>query len=232
MAAAGAAVETGKQEVLGTGNEDADAALGALGITGEVRPWDGQVSDAINKGDESPILLAISDYPNDPHYYSALAVAQLSKGKGIYAVKTFKQAEDLTKAARKGQTDAATAADKMQTRDILPLLEQSIKHQNEDGTTEDGKISVLSNYCSGVRHMKDRYSETYWETRAKTKVNIDCEQYRQEGRIDHRARALSAADQDRPQQVRRTVVEWAGGRWPPAGRPPDLMRPEEPWQCL
>ena len=176
--AAGAAVETVKQELVGTGNEDADAALSAVGITGEVRPWDKQVSEAIKTGDESSILLAITDCPNDPHYYNALAVVQLSKGKSVDAIKTFKEAEDLTKAAKKNLPDAAAAADKYQARDILPLLEQAIKHQNENGATEDGKISVLSTYCSGVRHMKDVYSDTYWESRARTKMNIDCEQYR------------------------------------------------------
>ncbi|HOU24077.1 MAG TPA: hypothetical protein PKW05_08395 [Anaerolineae bacterium] len=176
--AAGAAVQTGKQELLGTGNEDADAALSAVGITGEVRPWDGQVSDAVNKGDESSILLAITDYPNDPHYYNALAVVQLAKGNGIDAMKNFEQAKTLSKGAKKGQSDAVTAADKMQTRDILPLLEQAIQHQSENGATDAGKTSLLSTYCSGVRHMQDKYSDSYWSSRAKTKMNLDCEQYR------------------------------------------------------
>ena len=176
--AAGAAAQTGKQELLGTGNEDADAALSALGVTGEVRPWDSQVSDAINKGDESSILLAITDYPNDPHYYNALAVLQLAKGKGMDAIKSFEQAQALGKAAKKGQTDAEAAADKMQTRDILPLLEQAIQHQTENGTTADGKMTLLSTYCNAVRHMKDTYYDTYWETRAKTKLSTDCELYR------------------------------------------------------
>lgn len=176
--AAGAAVQTGKQELLGTGNEDADAALSAVGITGEVRPWDGQVSDAVNKGDEATIALAITDYPNDPHYQNALAVVRMSKGDSAGAINALAAAENLCKAAKKGSPDATAAADKMHTRDILPLLEQAIQHQAENGTTADGKISLLSSYCGGVRHMRDKYSDNYWATRAKTKMNIDCEQYR------------------------------------------------------
>ncbi|OQB26004.1 MAG: hypothetical protein BWY10_02353 [Chloroflexi bacterium ADurb.Bin180] len=169
--AAGAAVQTGKQELLGTGNEDADAALSALGITGEVRPWDSEVTGALKTGDETKINEAIVLNPDDHHYRNALGVLQLIRGDDINAKNAFTAGTEAYQRSNPKHT-AETANPKL-IRDRLSLINQAIANQGTNGSTPAGQAMVRNYYCTNARTLKTQYGDAYWLD----KTSIDCARY-------------------------------------------------------
>lgn len=163
--AARAAVEVGKRELTGsTGDDDADAALGIPGLTGEIRPWDKDVKAALAKGDETTINEAIYLFPNDHHYRNALAAVQLAKGDQAASEKTY---DGALRTYRDTHTQAYLKnGDRVVVRDMVAQLEQALKNESAIGATDQGKQFLRRDYCGGAKRLKEQFGDSYWYERS------------------------------------------------------------------
>ena len=170
-------VKTAASAVLtgSTGDEEADAAVGILGVVFPIKGYDEQTDKGLDTRDPTQIQNAIEARPNDFHYRNALGAVLLAEGDTAAAKEAFHEAEKAWQ--RNNPRWSQAYGEQANIRDELGCLDRSIRAEDANGTNGAGRQAMRQRYCDrAVRYYNATKSEHYLK-QARDKLGIDCSQY-------------------------------------------------------
>lgn len=158
-----------------TGDEEADAAVGILGVVFPIKGYDEQTDKGLDTRDPTQIQNAIDGRPNDFHYRNAYGVVMLANGKENSAEAAFDAAEDTWK--KTNPTWSERSGDLANSRDIMGNIDRAIRAEKSNSTPPEGQEALRKRYCSEARWYADSTGSPYYLARAIKELQFDCSDY-------------------------------------------------------